>query len=88
MEVSLFNVQIMCLREKIAAYTTLFDRKPLLLVSGTFRDKAGELVFLSHELYQTDPSDTFRRWLSICVDGEFVKLAPVDDVIAEVKLTV
>ena len=88
MEVIVCNVSITCLRRKIAAYATLFDCKPLLFVSGTFRDQAGELAFLSQGFYQENTDDAFRRYLTLSVDGALTKLAPLDDVIAKVKLTV
>lgn len=63
MEIIIDNVEVMMLREKIAAYKTLFDKSTALVeVQGTFRDKNGELVFLSRGGFcPMESNATFRR---------------------------
>ena len=91
MEVSLYQVPLMCLREKIAAYKTLFDKDPKLEVSGTFRNEKDELVLLSSgpdpKFYHADPRDTKSKYLTVVYDDEYVKMTPVGNVIGAIRLS-
>ena len=88
-EITLHNVELLSLRERITGYRLLFAvESPRVQVRGIFRDKGGELAFLEREDHELDVKALGRRhYLPIQVDGQWVGLAPLDDIIPTVKIT-
>lgn len=84
--IQLTNVNIMRLREIIFGFQCIFGREPHIEVSGTFRDNQDQLLVLSKDFYQMDAHVT-GIYLTIVVKGEFVKVIPINETIAQVHLS-
>ena len=88
-EITIHNVELLSLKERITGYRLLFGVEPMSVqLQGTFQHKSGELASLGQGFYELDISTMGRsRYLPIFVEGEWLSLAPMDDIIKTVRIS-
>jgi len=77
------------LRQKVQLYAQLMDitnLRVVVTVSGTFKDTHGELLFLENFFYPVDVSLIFHKYLTVKVDGEYIRVYPDDGFAAKLEV--
>lgn len=62
------------IRRKIAAYQELFQRAPLVALTGTWTDEGGDAVFF--DSHPSSPATIKRSHIEATVDGDQAALRP------------